>query len=79
MTSGLALYRVHYFSLYAGRMTELLNGIRPTENKIQRIVPGQRTEMDLILTEEEMAFIKLSVPIMRYSWLQEWTHRDERR
>ena len=78
MTDTLSLYRIRYLIAYAIKVGLILDGIRPSENKIQRIVPGQTIEMDLILTEEELSFMKLSI-VMTADWIQEWTHRDERR
>jgi hypothetical protein len=77
--SALSLYRFHYKFSDADRFYEILKTFRPQENKVQRIVPGPPiVEMDVILTEEELSFMKLSIQ-MNVDWLQEWTHRDERR
>jgi hypothetical protein len=59
----------------SGRIVELLDGIRPEDYKVERIsgAGAGQNDIDLILTEEELSFLKISMSIT-YSWLQEYKY-----
>lgn len=73
----ISLYRLAYFTDYHERFCDVLEGIRPGENKIRRIEPGQSiTRVDVTIYEEELLFLKLSIPRLMESWLQMWDEND---
>jgi hypothetical protein len=67
------MYRIFVGSDQTERFCDLLEGIRSGENKIQRIEPGSFTvRFDIVVTDEELAFLKLAIPNMIVVWLQDW-------
>jgi len=78
MASGFDLYRIYVVEAEKNRFLDLLAGIRPNESKIWHITPGyQLSQFNVVLTDEELCFIKVSVPLLRCAWLQEWTTNDK--
>jgi len=70
---GFSMYRVFVENKYWDRFFNLLEGIRSDESKIQRIDPGSSIgKFDIVVTDEELAFLKLGIPDMGVVWLQDW-------
>lgn len=71
--SRLSLYRLSYSPWDHDRFCNVLAGIRPDENKIRRIEPGINIcRTDVVISDEELSFLKLAVPNLKDSWLQMW-------
>lgn len=67
-------YRIYILEKDYIRFCHLLLTIRPDESKVHRIDPGSvTTRIDVTLSEEELVFLKLAIPGLRESWIQEWT------
>lgn len=77
MASEYDLYRVYVSAANKERFYSLLASVRPNVSKIWHITPGtQLDQVNLVLTEEEVSFLKLSVSLLNVVWLQEWTTND---
>lgn len=77
-SARLSLFRVVIRTQDQDRFFELLSGIRPDDNKIQRIEPySDISRIDVVINDEELAFLKLSMPKMSESWLQMWEENDK--
>ena len=73
----LALFRVVIRTQDKDRFFDLLAGIRPEDNKIQRIEPHSDIHrVDVVINDEELAFLKLAMPKFSESWLQMWEDND---
>ena len=72
---GFSMYRMYVENRYCDRFFDLLAGIRSEESKIQRIEPSSSIgKFDIVVTDEELAFLKLSIPDMGVEWLQDWSN-----
>jgi hypothetical protein len=70
---GFSMYRVFIENKHQNRFFDLLEGIRSEESKIWLVEPGSFTgKYDIVVTDEELAFLKLSIPDMSVVWLQDW-------
>lgn len=73
----LSLFRVLFRTQDKDRFFDLLAGIRPEDNKIQRIEPySDIYRVDVVINDEELAFLKLAMPKFSESWLQMWDKND---
>jgi hypothetical protein len=72
--ADLAVYRLRIqCKLLSQLFRTLSDQVRPNEDKLRRIVPGGITaEVDAILTEDELSFIKLIYPDLQVDWLHKW-------
>lgn len=72
MKRYLSVYRVIVHNQYQGRFFDLLEGIRTGESKIQRIEPGPFAGFyDIVVYEEELAFLKVAIPDLNETWLED--------
>ncbi len=73
----MSLYRITIRTEDKGRFFELLSGIRPDDNKIQRIEPHSDIHrIDVVINDEELAFLKLAMPKLAECWLEMWEDND---
>jgi len=76
-STRLSIYRVVIRTEDTDRFFNLLAGIRPDDNKIKRIEPHSDIHrIDVVINDEELAFLKLAMPKFAESWLQMWEEND---
>ena len=76
---SLEIYRITVRKEWRERFLDLLDTIRPGENKIRTIMPGnvlmgvrETNIFDLSLHEDEFMLIKLSIHLEKEDQIKEW-------
>lgn len=62
-------YRCTLKSEHVGRFYEILKEIRPRDNKISSIIPGNDIyNIDIAVDDEELVFLKLAISSFSVEW-----------
>lgn len=79
MSTSLSIYRVFVSTENRERFFNTLSGIRPRQGKINGI--NDRSPdvyiLDILVSEEELSFIKLSIPDLNEIWIQKQAYVKE--
>lgn len=72
MSTSLSVYRVFVSTENRERFFNTLSGIRPGEGKIESLNDRRPNVyiLDILVSEEELLFIKLSIPDLNEIWIQ---------
>lgn len=76
MNGEFSLWRVEFPEADFDRFVDLLSKFRPEQNKISRIEQGfggDVNSLDVIVSEEELAFLALSFKL-KHTWIQDWIY-----
>ena len=74
MNGNFCLWRIVILAEHYPRFTDVIRDMADGINRQNRRSLGKRYTIDVILTEEELAFMKLSVPLESSAWLQDWIY-----
>lgn len=67
------LWRIVFPTDNTDQFHKTLDNIKDNTNRLIRIDPGPFSScIDVILTEEELSILKLSVAGLEYFWVQDW-------
>ena len=70
MNDYFSWYRLYIPTIEVDRFFDVLQRIRPNENKIQRISPESiTTKVDVIISNEELSILRLSILNLGADWL----------
>lgn len=73
MTNEIDVYRFTVRISDKDRFMCALSGIRPNENKIHYIWPGNTNwRVDIGVTQEELTFLELSFNFLNVAWIQQY-------